>query len=229
MRISVVLPVLDEEAIVGDCLHALHALSGEWEIVVVDGGSGDDTVLAATRAGADRVLLAEGGRGPQMQAGAARASGEALLFLHADCRLPEDAATLVEETLADSRWSGGCFRVRHQPSPDAGFWTRRLVRIADRRSRRAQLPYGDQAVFTRRETYWRCGGVPALPLMEDLVFARRLRALGPIRVLPAEVRASARRFERRPWRSVLCWRSFPLLFRLGVAPERLARWYGVPR
>ncbi len=229
MRISVIIPTLEEEAAIGGCVAAVRALAGDWEVVVVDGGSRDRSLERAAEAGADLSLLAPAGRGHQLAAGAAAATSQALLFLHADCRLPASAAAEVGATLEDSRWSGGAFALRHECGPAAGPLARRLVRIADRRSRRARLPYGDQALFTRRETLERAGGVPEQPLMEDLELSRRLDRLGPIRRLPAEVRTDARRFEQRPVHSFLCWMSFPLLFRLGASPERLARWYGSQR
>lgn len=229
MLISVIVPTLEEEAAIAACLEAVRRLDGDWELVVADGGSRDATRRRAREAGADRVLSGPAGRGQQLAAGAAVASGEALLFLHADCRLPAAAAAAVEETLADPRWSGGAFALRHETGPAAGPWVRRLVRLADRRSRRARLPYGDQAVFTTPEQLARCGGFPQQALMEDLELSRRLDRLGPIRRLPAEVRTSARRFEQRPFHTFLCWHGLPQLYRLGVSPERLSRWYGLRR
>jgi rSAM/selenodomain-associated transferase 2 len=227
--VSVVVPVLDEAEGVAACIGALRALPGDWELVVVDGGSADGTVAAARAAGADRVLSAPRGRGPQLAAGAAGASREVLLFLHADCRLPQDAAARIAAVLTDPGASAGAFAVRHACSESAGPLVRRLVRLADRRSRSSSLPYGDQALFLRRERLEQAGGVPPLPLFEDLELSRRLRRLGPVRLVPAEVRASARRFEQRPWRTFFAWMAFPLLFRLGVPAERLAAWYGRPR
>lgn len=229
MKISAVIPVLDEAERMEDCLVSLKRLDGDWETIVVDGGSADRTVEAARRAGADRVLAAVRGRGTQLRAGAEAACGEALLFLHADTRLPGDAARRIEETLAGDRWAGGAFHVRHRSSPGAGPLTRFFLRVADFRSRHRRLPYGDQAVFTRRADYRKAGGFPPQPLMEDVEFARRLRGLGPIRRLPAAVSVSGRRFEAAPLRAFLCWNLFPALYALGVQPERLARWYGPPR
>ena len=171
------------------------------------------------------MLVARRGRGPQLRAGAAAAHGEVLLFLHADARLPVDAGHWIADTARVPRWSGGAFRVRHE-AEGMNALARQLLRTADWRSRWTRVPYGDQAVFTTRVNYLRCGGFPDQPLMEDIEFARRLRRLGPIRRLPAVVRVSGRRFRRRPLRAALCWNTFPTLYRLGVSAERLASWYG---
>lgn len=229
MKISAVIPVLDEAAEVGACLAAVRALPGDWETVVVDGGSRDDTLACARAAGASQVIVTEPGRGGQLRAGAEAAQGEALVFLHADARLPADAAHWIEDTVTDLRWSGGAFRARHRASARASFLVRRLLPLADLRSRYTSLPYGDQAVFTSRRIYKEVGGVHALPLMEDLDFSRRLRATAPIRLVPAVVEASGRRFEAAPVRTFFCWMFFPTLYSLGVPPERLARWYGSGR
>ena len=104
------------------------------------------------------------------------------------------------------------------------------IRVADRRSRRTSLPYGDQGVFCTRAAYDAVGGMPAQELMEDLEFARHMRQLfgSPAR-LPPELTVSARRFDARPVRTALCWWTLPALYRLGVSPARLARWYGAGR
>ena len=227
MRIAAVIPTLGESERIGACVAAVRSLDGDWEIVVVDGGSQDGTVERARAAGADQVLAAEAGRGTQLDAGARAAQAEVLLFLHADARLPCDAAERVRETLTEERWSGGAFHVRHRGEAGRPVASR-LVRMADLRSRWARLPYGDQAIFTTRSRYERTGGFPRQPLMEDVEFARRLRRLGPIRRVPSFVEVSARRFEQRPLRTFLCWNLFPMLYATGVSPERLAIWYGAP-
>ena len=228
MRLSVVIPVLDEARGIGDRLTELRALPGIDEIVVVDGGSRDGTVDIARRIPGVCVLEAPRGRGPQMNAGASAAAGDVLLFLHAECSLPRDAGAWVERALAEPRVVAGAFRVRTYA--DGGRnWLGPLLRLADLRSRTTRLPYGDQAVFVRREAFHRAGGFPNQPLMEDVELARRLRRVGRIRTVPAEVRVSGRRFLAQPVRTVLAMRLFPTLYRLGVPPERLARLYGNPR
>ncbi|TAH34475.1 MAG: glycosyltransferase [Planctomycetota bacterium] len=225
LKISVVVPVLNEEREIGDCIRAVRALPGDFEIIVADGGSSDATLAEARAAGADHIVQSPRGRGTQIRKGSDVTIGEALLFLHADARLPQDAARHVAETLADPRWSAGAFRVRHRRDGLTGP-ARWLIGIADLRSRCARIPYGDQAVFTLRRIYERIGGMPDQPLMEDIEFARRLLRLGPIRRVPVVVQVSGRRFQSRPLRSFLSWNTFPTLYRIGVSPERLARWYG---
>ena len=227
MRLSVVVPVRDEAARLPAALAALRArLDGSAELLVVDGGSHDGSAGLAAQHGADRVLQASGGRGGQLRVGAAAAAGDVVLFLHVDCRLPEGAVAAVRAALARG-CDYGAFRVRHCSAGKAGWWKRALLRVADLRSHRTRLPYGDQALFVRRAALAAVGGVPDQPLMEDLELARRLRAAG-LRMarVPLAVEADARRFDARPLRTMLCWWTFPTLYRLGVPPRVLARWYG---
>lgn len=232
-RLSIVIPTLNEAAELPHCLESIARQESSRftiERVVVDGGSQDDTLDLARQAGVERLLQTQPGRGRQLAAGAEAAKGSVLLFLHADCRLPTGALRRIEHTLGPEPFTGttcaGAFHVRHACSPDAGPWVKRLVPLADKRSHRTRYPYGDQAVFLTADAYARCGGMPQQPLMEDLAFAKRIAALGRIAIVPLEVQTSARRFERRPFRTVLCWRTFPWLYRLGVSPQRLMRWYG---
>jgi rSAM/selenodomain-associated transferase 2 len=227
-ELAVIVPVLDEAARIGRSLRALAATPGVGEVIVVDGGSADCTVEIARSFPGVRVLAAPRGRGPQMNAGARAASGAVLLFLHADVTLPADAAAHVAAALADPGVVGGAFRT--WTVADGGGWPLGpLLHLADLRSRVTRLPYGDQALFVRREAFWRAGGFPAQPLMEDVELARRLRRLGRLVTVPASVRVSGRRFAHNPLRAVLALRLLPVLYRLGMAPERLARLYGNPR
>lgn len=231
--LSVIIPALDEELHIGRCLNSLASQRPhrfEVEVIVVDGGSQDQTIAQAVQLGVDRILETAPGRGTQMAAGAEVARGSVLLFLHADCELPPGALQRMEHTLGPEPFDGdpigGAFHVRHVSGGTAGPITRRLIHIADKRSHRTRYPYGDQAVFVTSHAYHAVGGMPTQPLMEDLEFARRLRAHGKLTTVPMEVRTSGRRFEERPFRTVACWWSFPLLYRMGVSPERLGRWYG---
>ncbi len=148
-----------------------------------------------------------------------------LLVLPADARLPEGARGAVRAAVVGgARW--GAFAVRHEPSPAAGAFACWLLSRADARSRRRRLPYGDQAPWCTRDAWDEVGGVPDWPLMEDWELSRRLHArFGAPRRLAGEVVASGRRAAARPLRTAVAWSIFPTLLRLGVPPERLARWY----
>lgn len=220
-RISIIVPVLDEAAGIESALAALQELRAHGhEVIVVDGGSRDATpALAAPLA--DRVIAAPRGRAAQMNAGADAACGEALLFLHADTRLPARADALVGEALAQHVW--GRFDVKI----DSRRATLEVVgRMMNLRSRLSGIATGDQAMFVSRAAFSRAGGFPAIELMEDIALSSRLRALGPPACLHATVMTSARRWERHGVLAtmILMWR-LRLLYFLGVDPQRLARLY----
>ena len=220
--LSIVVPVLNEAAGIEAALAALAPLRAlGHELIVVDGGSSDGTAaLAAGRA--DRLLVVGRGRARQMNAGAAVARGDALLFLHADTRLPEAAAEAIRGALHG-----------------AAAWGRFDVRIAGRsplfpliatlmnwRSRVTGIATGDQAIFVRRAAFDAVGGFPDQPLMEDIELSRRLRRVGRPACLRLRVVTSGRRWERcGVWRTTwLMWR-LRLLYWLGTPAERLARSY----
>lgn len=219
-----VIPALNEAARIGVCLESVQEDAAE--AVVVDGGSSDPTAEVAARFPGVRVLPSPRGRGLQLNRGARATRAPLLVFLHADCRLPEGWAAAVRGALADRRVALACFRLHTEPSdPAAGRLARAWLRLLDLRSQGFGLPYGDQAFSVRRETFEAAGGFPEIPLMEDVAFARACRRLGRIQRLPLEVRTTGRRFERRPLAARLCTATFPTLFRLGVSPWTLARWY----
>ena len=157
--ISVIVPVLDEEARLGRRLAELAATPGLGEVLVVDGGSADSTVAIAHTFSGVRLLSAARGRARQMNAGAAAAVGDVFLFLHADVSLPRDAAAWIVRTLADPRVVAGAFRTWTVPD-GAPSRLGPLLRLADIRSRVARFPYGDQAIFVRRDAFARAGGFP---------------------------------------------------------------------
>ncbi len=228
INISLIMPVLNEETRLRDQLEAIVHLSGIHDIVVVDGGSSDRTIELAQRCRRVRVARAPRGRGSQMNAGARLATGNVYLFLHADVRLPDDAAAHVRNTLADHHVVAGAFRT--WTVSDCGrTWLSPFLHLADLRSRYTALPYGDQAMFVRAEVFWSVDGFPEQPLMEDLELSRRLRRAGTVRTVPARVDVSGRRFIARPLYYAALDNVLPLLYRIGVSPRRLARLYGDPR
>lgn len=219
--VSIVVPVLDEACGLVAFLEALQPLrSRGHEIVVADGGSGDGSPGVA-EAFADRVVLTKRGRAVQMNAGAAVAVGDALLFLHADTRLPADADRLMLGALGGACW--GRFDVRIEGR------SRALPVIAaamNLRSRLTGIATGDQAMFMRREVFERLGGFAPIALMEDIEMSRRLRRVGAPACLNSRVITSGRRWDSHgALRTVLLMWRLRLAFRLGADPDELARLY----
>ncbi len=229
MDLAVVIPTLNEERTIGACLEAVGKPDGV-EVVVCDGGSGDRTREVAVAAGA-RVVEGACGRGPQLNLGARSAAAPRLLFLHADCRLPHGWLPFVHTALDDDATALACFRLHTEPSGERrrSPLYRGWLRVFDLRSFGFRLPYGDQGFALRREVFERAGGFPEIPLMEDVALARSCRRLGRIRRSPLEMRTTARRAEGHPLRTGLALMIFPTLFRLGVSPHTLVRWYGEVR
>ena len=225
--LGVVVPALDEERTIRACLAAVGDSRGV-EVVVSDGGSGDATVAIVRREFSRvRVVTGPPGRGAQLNRGAAAAAADGFVFVHADCRLPQGWAAAVGAALADPGVALGCFRLHTESAGEGGGAVARWWwRLLDLRGRGLGRPYGDQALFVRREVFEAVGGFPPIPLMEDVEFVRRCLRHGRLLRLPLAVRTTARRFARRPVRARLCTATFPLLYRLGLSPERLARWYG---
>ncbi len=222
LKLSIVIPTLNEASQVVDALAPLQPLRHRGhEVIVVDGGSGDVTAALA-RSLADQVLSAPRGRASQMNAGAGAAGAPVLLFLHADTRLPPLADVLVQQALASGR-TWGRFDVCIDGRP-------RLLRVVaalmNLRSRLTGIATGDQAIFATREAFDRVGGFPLQPLMEDLEISRRLKRLGRPACLRARVRTSGRRWEQRGvWRTIfLMWRLRWRYWR-GESASRLAEAY----
>ena len=225
MRVSVIIPTLNEAGGIVQTLSRVRQ-AGECEVVVVDGGSTDGTPELA-RLLADIVLPAARGRARQMNAGVHAATGEILLFLHADTALPQGFSALVTQALCDPRVVGGRFDVRL----DAPGWPFRMVEtMMNLRSRLTRISTGDQAIFVRRETFLAVGGYPEVDLMEDLELSRNLKRVGQIACLRARVTTSARRWQRDGVAKtiVLMW-TLRLCHFFGVPPQRLKAFYADTR
>lgn len=226
--LSVVIPTLREGDRLDACLDALEALPGAGErgleIVVADGGSDDGGPERAARRGHVVVRSGAPGRGRQLAVGAAMTTGSTLLFLHADTRLPPDALTRIDEALASGA-EAGAFVTRTVADPALPDRAGPLLRLADLRSRITRHPYGDQALFVTRDAYDAVGGFRDVPIMEDHDLSKRLAARRPLARVASPVEVSGRKIQRNPLRAALLLRAIPLLHRMGVSPERLARLY----
>jgi rSAM/selenodomain-associated transferase 2 len=222
-RLSIVVPALDEAARIGETLASLASLVARGhEVIVVDGGSRDETLAMARACGA-RVLRAPRGRASQMNAGAARARAEVLVFLHADSRLPADADRLVLDGLARSQRAWGRFDVALE---GRSAWLPVIAWFMNRRSRLTGIATGDQAIFVHRDAFVRVGGFPPIALMEDIELSRRLRSVSPPLCLAARTISSGRRWETHGvWRTILLMWRLRLAHFLGASPERLRRAY----
>lgn len=223
MRLSIVMPVLDEAAALRERLAPLQALRASGaELIVVDGGSHDGTPLLAAPL-ADRVLQAPRGRASQLNAGADAARGDVLLFLHADTRLPDRAEALIAAAVAQgARW--GRFDVRIEGRhPLLGM----VAMSMNARSRLSGIATGDQALFVQRRLFQRLGGFAPLPLMEDVELSARLRRVGAPACLRERVVTSGRRWDVRGfWRTVLLMWRLRAAFALGADTHALATRYG---
>jgi rSAM/selenodomain-associated transferase 2 len=223
VRLSIIIPVLNEADHIVPTLEALAPLRARGaEVIIVDGGSTDDTVTQATPL-ATFVIASPRGRAPQMNAGATIASADIVLFLHADTRLPTDADQFVLDGLAQSRRAWGRFDItidgRHPLLP--------LVAASmNLRSRLTGITTGDQAMFMRRAAFTTAGGFPEIALMEDITFARSLKRISPPLNLRARVTTSGRRWEQRGVvRTIMLMWRLRLAYFFGAKPEALARRY----
>lgn len=226
MKVSVIIPTLNEEENIAPAIARLRLSSdhSRVEIIVADGGSSDRTPEIA-RTKADKLIRVEQrGRALQMQKGALAAAGELLLFLHADTRLPEDWLDELTHVWSSANTPvATAFRLGFE-SPDPYY--RFVSRLASLRTGLTRVPHGDQGIALRRDTFLRIGGFPSVPLMEEYELFKRLRPLGRVMILPGSVATSTRRYERNG-RIFNALRSagIILLYHLGVPPRSLARLY----
>lgn len=219
MRISVIIPALNEA---GTIWRAIDTSNGAFEVIVADGGSTDETANIAERLGA-RVIKTQRGRGAQMDSAAAEARGDVFLFLHADTRLPEGWHRSVERALSDASTVGGAFSFSVESS---GLRFRLLEKAVNLRARAFGLVFGDQAIFARRDAFFRSGGFRRLPLMEDVDCVRRLRILGLLVLLDDRAVTSGRRWQKRGVIANAVRNAFILLlYYSGIPSDRLLSLY----
>lgn len=220
MKISIIIPALNEEKTLARTLALLRQLEGDFEIIVVDGGSVDSTVEVANRCGVT-TLVTQRGRGAQMNCGAQKANGDILAFLHADTLLPQNSYKLIINACTTDIVVGGCFRLQFD---DNKFSLQCCSYVT--RFRFSFFHYGDSCFFVRRNVFERIGGFREFPVMEDIDLWLRLRKEGTLVVLNEAVVTSARRFRKVGVIRQQCLSAFLLgLFLLGVSPHTLNRFY----
>ena len=225
MTISVIIPVLNEAAILERTLQRVTSLDGDYEVIVIDGGSADNTATIAGRYAS--VLSGPKGRAVQMNLGAKEAGGDILLFLHADTILPEGTFGAIEKALANPTVIGGRFKVRLD---EAGWQYHIIGSSINLRDRLLQGFTGDQAIFIRAANFKEMGGYRDIPLMEDLDLGRRMGRAGKVVQLPLTVVTSARRWKNNGvFRTVLLMWALRLAYMTGYPPQRLRRFYGDTR
>jgi len=223
VQISVIIPVLNEEAVIGACLAQFCGVE-DVELIVVDGGSTDSTKkMVEARGGAQWVQVGKAGRALQMNAGAECATGDVFLFLHADTFLPSGGLMLIRDSLRVSGVVGGRFRLGLSEKT-IGF--RLVAFLSTLRSRYLGITYGDQGIYVRRETFLAVGGFPSLQLFEDSEFCSRVACAGKFVMLKAQVCSSTRRW--RKWgfvRTVVEMWVLRILYTFSVSDITLSRWY----
>jgi rSAM/selenodomain-associated transferase 2 len=221
--ISVIIPTLNEEKTLGRCIASLRKEESAYEIIVADGGSRDRTREVAERYPGVRFVQTEEGRGNQMNIGASHARGEVLIFLHADTILERGWDREITVALRDDDATGGAFTF----AIDNPLRKYRIVEAwVSMRCRAFRLPYGDQAIFVRRSVFEKLAGYNNMPLMEDVDLVTRMKKLGRFSILEKRAVTSGRRWVSKGLIKTAAINQLTmLLYRLGVNPERLARFY----
>ncbi len=219
---SIIVPVVNEEAIIQATLSSIQDNSA-IEIIVVDGGSTDHTFKLVSEMGIKIIQSPVYGRANQMNFGAKIAKGELFLFLHADSKLPENYLDLITKTLVNPNIIAGAFELAIN-SNKTGL--RIIEKLVNWRSHLFSLPYGDQGIFMRREVFEEMGGFPELPIMEDFELIRRLKKRGKIGIIPAKITTSARRWEQVGiWKTTVINQLIIIGYFLKISPLKLKQFY----
>ncbi|MEP7000290.1 MAG: TIGR04283 family arsenosugar biosynthesis glycosyltransferase [bacterium] len=225
MTLSVIVPTFNEEAIIVSVLQHIRATLSPHELIVADGSSTDRTVERARTCAT--VITSEASRGAGLNAAAAIATGDVLLFLHADTIVPSGAADAISGAMAAPEVIGGAFRLRFDHPGRLALFVARSVNV---RSKLLNTFFGDQAMFVRRDVFTRAGGFSDWSVMEDIEILRRLRRHGRLVLLDQSVITSARRHENRGWiRTLVTVWVITLLHRMGMSGRALRRLYGAER
>lgn len=223
LKLSVVIPSWHDAENLGTLLPALRRIDMSPELIVVDASGDDASEKIAISSGAAFIRCSAPNRGAQMNVGAMFAQGEVLIFQHADTELTGAHLASIETALSDREIIGGAFFRKFDGRHPHLMWLEGIGRFL---TQHGGTLFGDQTVFVRREVFMRLHGFAQMPLMEDVEFSRKLRGAGKVAILDPPVRSSARRHLRRgAWRASIQNGIFLLLFKMGVSPHRLHRWY----
>ena len=221
MNFSIIIPTLNEEKTIEACLLALQHLRNNCEIIIVDGGSADNTRVVAESL-VDKVITSEKGRARQMNNGARQANGDILIFLHADTSLPENALPLIQQQLS-SRGKWGRFDIQLSGKH---FMLKVIAQMMNWRSKLMGIATGDQVIFVTRQAFEAVGQYPEINLMEDIVLCKALKKISPPINLKAKVISSGRRWEHNGiYTTMLLMWSLRLRYFFGADPQTLAFLY----
>lgn len=221
MKFSIVIPTLNEQQTIAQCLLALQPLHAQAEIIVVDATPGQPIASGPNARLADKIVSSTKGRARQMNTGANHAGGDVLIFLHADTYLPDNALALIEQNLDGKQW--GRFDIRLSGEH---FMYKVIACMMNLRSRLTGIATGDQTIFVTRQTFAAVGQFPDIALMEDIALSKALKKIGPPACLKAKVESSGRRWERYGiYRTILLMWTLRLRYFLGADPQRLAELY----
>jgi rSAM/selenodomain-associated transferase 2 len=224
VKVSVIIPVLNESLGLPVTVDALRACNGIEEIIVADGGSTDGTLEWLHAQPDVAVVNAARGKGPQLNAGAARATCDVLLFLHADCILSQSALAAMQAAASGPRIAGGAFCVRFAEARPRSL--RVVAAGINLRARIRRSATGDQGIFVRKDVFTSIGGAPDWPLFEDVELVRRIKLAGKFAIVKMPVTISARRYlVYGVWRTVFLVYALRLGYWLGVSPQRLKQWF----
>jgi rSAM/selenodomain-associated transferase 2 len=226
MKISVVIPVLNERESLPATLAEVESAGPVHEIICVDGGSQDGTLEWLRSRQCVRTLSSGRGKGTQLNVGALAATGEVLLFLHADAQLPPQALHEIRDVLRDDAVAGGCFCVRFSGSERSSLSLAVIAKGINLRTRVTKTGTGDQAIFIRRSVFEALGGCKEWPLFEDVDLVGRMKRIGAFRVLTSQVAISPRRYlQVGPWRTTLLIYLLRIGYWVGISPFKLKGWF----
>ncbi len=219
--ITVVIPTLNEELYIARCLGQFKTMKGEWELIVADGGSKDQTLDIASKYRNVKIVHSPKGRAIQMNRGAKMASSPIIIFLHADTILPKNTYKIVNKTLKNKKTVGGYFKIQITPEWGDGYLIRSLTALTDFQRRFSLRPFGDQAIFLKTEAFERIKGYRELPIMEDYDLACRLKRLGQLKCLNASVKVSARGLAYKAINDTIRHWVIPILYHTGIPCDLL--------